>query len=176
MTDPGVVILGIPIPSTSAAFLAVVAVHVVAGLVCVIAGLIAILSPKRAGRHPTAGTVYYWSLTVVFSSMGLLTIARWPADNHLFELGMLSLVAGSAGRVVRRRNGSLRLHLVGMGLSYIVLLTAFYVDNGPHLPLWRSLPAYTYWLAPGAIGLLLIAGAFLRHPRLARSVPKPPVM
>ena len=23
----------------------------------------------------------------------------------------------------------------GMGLSYILLLTAFYMDNGPHLPL-----------------------------------------
>jgi hypothetical protein len=25
--------------------------------------------------------------------------------------------------------------VTGMGISYILLLTAFYVDNGPHLPL-----------------------------------------
>jgi hypothetical protein len=35
----------------------------------------------------------------------------------------------------------LSVHVTAMGVSYIVLLTAFYVDNGPHLPLWRSLPA-----------------------------------
>ena len=26
-----------------------------------------------------------------------------------------------------------------MGLSYILLLTAFYVDNGKSLPLWKDL-------------------------------------
>jgi hypothetical protein len=31
-------------------------------------------------------------------------------------------------------------HVTGMAVSYILLLTGFYVDNGPNLPLWRSLP------------------------------------
>jgi hypothetical protein len=129
MTAPGVVILGIPIPSTSVAFLTVVAAHVLAGLVCVVAGAVAMLSPKRAGRHPTAGTVYYWSLTGVFVSMSILALVRWPADHQLFILGLFSLVAAAAGRLVRRRGGSLRLHLVGMGLSYILLLIAFYIGS-----------------------------------------------
>src|SRR5713226_5732494 len=33
-----------------------------------------------------------------------------------------------------------RFHIVGMGLSYVLLLTAFYVDNGKNLPLWNRLP------------------------------------
>ena len=53
------VALGIPIPSTSPTFLIVVALHVLVGLVCVIAGAVAMLSPKRSGRHPTFGTIYY---------------------------------------------------------------------------------------------------------------------
>ena len=78
LTDQGVVVGGIPIPSSSPVFLSIVAVHVAAGLTCVIAGAIAMLSGKRAGRHPSAGSVYYWSLVVVFVSMTILSNGiRW---------------------------------------------------------------------------------------------------
>jgi len=165
MTDAGVVILGIPIPSSRPAFLAIVAAHVVVGLVGVISGAVAMLSPKQAGRHPAAGSVYYWSLVLVVASMSALAIDRWPMDNHLFALGLAALAAATIGRVGRRRR-RLRLHVVGMGLSYVLLLTAFYVDNGPHLPLWQLLPKWFFWIVPFAIGLPLIARALLRHPLL----------
>jgi hypothetical protein len=103
MTDEGVVVLGIPIPSSSPVFLSIVAVHVAAGLVCTIAGIGAMLTPKRAGRHPSAGAVYYWSLLVVFVSMATLSILRWPENTHLFVLGILSFGAGTIGRMARRR-------------------------------------------------------------------------
>jgi hypothetical protein len=133
MTDEGVVVLGIPIPSSSPMFLSIVAVHVAAGLTCTVAGIVAMLAPKRSGRHPSAGTVYYWSLVVVFLSMAALSILRWPANTHLFVLGVLSFSAGVVGRMAKRRLGPgwLRVHMTGMGLSYILLLTAFYVGNGP---------------------------------------------
>lgn len=102
MTDQGIVILGIPIPSTSPVFLAFVAVHVVVGLACVIAGLVAMLSAKRPGRHPVAGTTYYWSLALVFASMSVLSAMRWPEDVHLFFLGVLSFAAATIGRTARR--------------------------------------------------------------------------
>lgn len=57
-------------------------------------------------------------------------------------------------------------------MSYVLLLTAFYVDNGKNLPLWRDLPPIAYWLIPAAIGIPLIAHALLRHP-LARTAPPP---
>jgi len=170
MTDQGIVVLGIPIPSTSRVFLTVVAVHVVAGLCCVVAGLVAMLSPKRVGHHPTAGTVYYWSLVAVFVSMSVLVIIRWPANIHLLVLGILSFAAATIGRAAQRRgSGSLRTHVIGMGLSYILLLTAFYVDNGPHLPLWRFLPTYAYWLGPSLIGLPILVRALMGHPLVLRS-------
>ena len=67
------VVAGIPIPSTSPVFLTVVGLHVVLGLVCVVAGAIAMLSPKRSGRHPSFGTIYYWSLAAVFVSATALS-------------------------------------------------------------------------------------------------------
>jgi hypothetical protein len=170
VSDQGIVILGIVVPSSSKIFLTIVAVHVAVGLVCVVAGAAAMVSPKRAGRHPNAGTLYYWSLLAVFLSMTALSIMRWPADTHLLVLGILSFGSGAIGRTARRGRwqGWLRIHIVGMGLSYILLLTAFYVDNGPFLPLWRSLPAVAYWLGPSMVGLPILVRTLLKHPLTVR--------
>jgi hypothetical protein len=54
-----------------------------------------------------------------------------------------------------------------MSASYVLLLTAFYVDNGKHLPVWRSLPYLAYWLVPSAVGLPLIARALAHYHGLA---------
>jgi hypothetical protein len=58
MTGTSITVAWIEIPSSDPAFLAVVAVHVLFGLACTIAGIIAMLSPKRSGRHPWLGTIY----------------------------------------------------------------------------------------------------------------------
>jgi hypothetical protein len=67
-----------------------------------------------------------------------------------------------------------KLHIVGMGTSYVLMLTAFYVDNGKMLPIWKELPPIAYWLLPGAVGIPLIARALLGHP-LARNPSQPAV-
>lgn len=166
---------GIVVPCDSATFLAVLAIHIPFGITCVIAGAVAMLSRKEHGRHPTFGTIYYWSLLVVFVSASMMATLRWADDYYLFILGTLSFAAASFGRMARRRRwpGWVRLHISGMGLSYILLLTAFYVDNGKFLPLWKELPAITYWILPSAVGLPLIVNALLHHPLVTRkgSVP-----
>src|SRR5579859_1770012 len=53
-------------------------------------------------------------------------------------------------------------HIAGMGTAYVAMLTAFYVDNGPHLPLWDHLPVLAFWLLPSAIGAPVIVRAILR--------------
>jgi len=166
MTDGGVVVLGIPIPSSSPLFLSIVAVHVAAGIACALAGIVAMLAPKRGGRHPSAGAVYFWSLVVVSVSMAALSVLRWPANTHLFILGLVSFGAGCVGRTAKRHRwaGGLPVHVTAMGISYIVLLTAFYVDNGPHLPIWRSFPAWVHWLFPSMVGLPILIWALTRHP------------
>jgi len=160
------VVLGIPVPSTDPVFLVIVGIHVLLGLAAVITGAVAMLSNKRRGRHSTFGTIYFRSLLGVFVTMSALSFMRWTADYHLFLLGTLSFAAAKAGRAAVR--GGWRrwpqLHLTGMGASYILMLTAFYVDNGPNLPLWRELPYLAFWVLPGAIGTPLILYALYRHP------------
>ena len=77
-------------------------------------------------------------------------------------IGPLAVVAiaaiafslGLYGYLARRRHRP-RV-AIGMGGSYIALLTGFYVDNGPFLPLWDQLPHITYWLLPSIVGVPLI--------------------
>jgi len=57
---------------------------------------------------------------------------------------------------------------MGMGTSYTLLLTAFYVDNGRNLPLWRELPMIAFWLLPSAVGIPIMAYVLLRHPVIRR--------
>ena len=117
-----------------------------------------------------AGSVYYWALACVFVTMSVLSSSRWDEDYHLFTLGALSFVSATIGRMARRRRWPswARVHLTGMGASYILLITAFYVDNGPNLPLWRELPEIAFWILPTLVGAPILLNAFFRHP-LARS-------
>ena len=91
---------------------------------------------------------------------------RWSEDYHLFILGLLSFSAAWVGRAARLRRWPrlLKLHITGLGTSYVLLLTAFYVDNGPNLPGWNVLPPIAFWLLPAAIGTPLILRALFRHP------------
>jgi hypothetical protein len=167
----GVTIGGIPIPSREPLFLATIAVHVAAGVVATVAGAVAMLSHKAAGPHPRSGTVYFWALVVVCTTMGTLAVARWPADNHLAALGILAFTSAFVGRRARRHDWPRwpLLHIAGMGASYVFLLTAFYVDNGPHLPGWRRLPAEVFWFLPAAVGLPSIIHAVRKYRAGGRS-------
>lgn len=165
--DDGVTRLGgLEISSTNPLFLTTVFIHVLIGMAAVVSGAIAMLSTKRAGRHPTAGTFYFWCLAALTTTATALAIVRWTEDYHLFILGALAFLAAFTGRRAHRERwrGWVRYHLLGMGLSYVFMLTAFYVDNGKSLPLWNRLPPIAYWLLPAAVGLPLILRALLRHP------------
>lgn len=169
MSDRTTSLAGIQIPSTDPTFLFVVGLHILLGLACTVAGAVAMLSQKRAGRHPRYGTIYFWCLTGVFLTATALAAVRWTENYHLFILGLLSFAAAYLGRQARRQRWPnwVRLHIAGMGVSYILLLTAFCVDNGHQLPIWKDLPHLTYWLLPAAVGIPLIVRALLWHP-LAR--------
>lgn len=169
MSGDTTIVFGVPVPSVDPTFLAVVRFHILVGIACVGAGLIAMLSLKRRGRHSTFGSLYYWTLAVLVVSATGLSVVRWAENYHLFFLGALSLLAATVGRTALRRRWRnwVRLHISGMGLSYILMLTAFYVDNGKNLPLWRELPQWAFWVLPAMLGLPIILHTLLRHP-LAR--------
>jgi uncharacterized membrane protein len=158
-------IAGIIIPSVAPEFLIVVAAHVLVALAAILAGAAAMLAEKGPGRHHSFGTIYYWSLAAAFVSALTLVAMRWRETYPLAILGALAFAAATIGRAARR--GSWRawipLHIGGMGCSYILMLTAFYVDNGRNLPLWRELPAIAYWLLPALIGGPLTLLAIVRR-------------
>lgn len=163
-------VLGIEIPSTSSLFLAIVGLHVVRGLTAVIVGAVAMLSEKGAAHRVRPDLLYYWCLAALFASASVLALMRWTEDYHLFVLGALVFAAATFGRSAAKRKWRdwPRLHIAGMGSSYIVMLTAFYVDNGKSLPIWRDLHPIAYWTVPAIVGAPIMIWALLRHP-VARS-------
>jgi hypothetical protein len=102
--------------------------------------------------------------------MSALAFTRWQEDYDLFILGALSFSAASLSRTILRYRWSQwpRLHLALMGASYVLMITAFYVDNGRNLPLWRELPQIAFWLLPTLVGTPVILYALRSHPVVLR--------
>jgi hypothetical protein len=156
-------ILGDQVGSTAPLFLAFLAVHVIAGLAAVISGAVAALSRKGSPRHIRAGRWFYRAITVVFATATALAIMRWRQDYYLFIIGAIAFTAATIGRQHRRRHrpGDTG-HILGMGTGYTAMLTAFYVDNGPHLPLLDHLPPEVFWVVPAAVAAPLMTRAIRR--------------
>jgi hypothetical protein len=157
-------IFGLPIPDAGPIFATALVLHILSGLTAVIVGALAATARKRPGRHPRAGRVYLWALAGIFATATIMAAIRWHEDAHVFAIAVIAFSLGLYGYRARRRHrpGWPPHHAIGMGGSYIALLTGFYVDNGPFLPLWDRLPHITYWLLPSLVGAPLIWLA-LRH-------------
>jgi len=158
-------VFGLPIPDEGALFDVALALHILAGLTCVVTGALAVTAPKRPGRHTRSGGVFLWSLAVVFASSTTMAGLRFAQDWHLLVIGTVAFGAGCLGYLARRRRrpGWLRVHVPAMGGAYIALFTGFYVDNGPHLPLWDRLRGLAYWLLPSLVGAPLVLRALARR-------------
>lgn len=156
---------GIGIHFESSAFFPIVGVHILAGLVCVVTGIMSMASRKRAGLHPRCGTIYHRGLAVLVVSGGFLAAAHWTDDRVLLVLGLISFGASSLGRAARRLHWRawIRTHIISMGCSFIVMLTAFCVGEGESLPGLSRLPRGTYWFLPALVGTPLIIRALVRH-------------
>jgi hypothetical protein len=128
------------------------------------------LEYDASNRPGDLGRMYYRALAVVFGSSVVLGVIRWPHDTHLIVLGAVAFVCGVVGVRARRRKptSALEAHIVAMGTSFVALLTAFYVDNGPQLPLWNRLPPIAFWILPTLIGAPIIAIAMWRHRKVRR--------
>jgi hypothetical protein len=165
-------IFGDQVGATAPVFLTFLAVHVLAGLTAVVTGAVAALARKGSPPHIRAGRWYYRAITVVSATATVLAAMRWRQDYYLFLIGAVAFTAATIGYQHRRRHrpGDTG-HIIGMGTGYVAMLTAFYVDNGPHLPLWDRLPTLTFWLLPSAIGAPIITRAVIRA-RARRAQPR----
>jgi hypothetical protein len=156
---------GIEVPDSRPLFLAALAVHVLAGLISVVAGARAALARKRPGWHPLAGRIYLGGLAAIFTTATIMAILRWRQDRHLFVIAVIAFGLAGAGFLARRRRrpGWLARHGAAMGGSYIALLTGFYVDNGPQLPPIDRLPHVAYWAVPIGVGVPVTVTALIRN-------------
>lgn len=152
-------------------------VHAWAGLATGVTGIMTFRAPKRRESHPRWGRRYLWAYTLVFLTATILSVQRWSVDAYLFLLattGYSFTLGGYAARRFRQKPWMARVlgkqwvvvHIVGMIGSYIVLWTAFYVDNAHLIPLLDQLPLLTFWVLPTMIGLPFIILS------LSRFVPK----
>jgi hypothetical protein len=156
----------IEIPSDHPVFLTLIAIHVLAGLICVVSGIFAMLSKKQRGLHTKAGKTYWGFLWVVFITATIVAIVRWEHDYHLFILGVASFFSAYTARkaVLKKWKKWSIIHISGMALSYILLIIAFYVDNGRFLPFWKDInPAY-YWAFPLVVGVPLTCWSLFTNP------------
>jgi hypothetical protein len=150
---PPLDVLGLEIPRAGLAFYAVLVVHSVAGMLAVVTGALAALSRKGGRLHVRAGALYWAAICAVFGTAVVLAAMRWREDYHLVLIGGVSFAGACVGRLLRTRHlAGHAPHILGMSVSFVAMLTAFYVDNGPHLPLWNRLPHLAYWVLPAAIG------------------------
>ncbi len=142
-------------------------VHALAGLTTGVTGVVAFRAPKRRGRHHRWGTYYLWAYTVVFITATILSAQRWSTDAYLFFLALTGYgfaLASYGARRFRREPWLMRLlgkqwvvaHIIGVIGSYIVLWTAFYVDNAHLIPGLNQLPPLTFWVLPTVIGIPFI--------------------
>jgi len=124
------------------------------------------VAQKGARQSLDAGDDLFWYLLALAMSATFLSAMRWGENYHLFVLGISSFACAWFGRSALRQRWPYwaRLHITGMGVSYVLMLIAFYVDNGKQLPLWKELPHFTYWLVPLLVGIPLIVRALLWHP------------
>jgi hypothetical protein len=91
------VVAGIDIPSTDPVFLTVVGGHVLLGLACTVTGAVAMLSQKRAGRHPRYGTIYFWCLAGAFLAASGLAAVRWAPRLPLVYPWSIVVCGGLSG-------------------------------------------------------------------------------
>jgi hypothetical protein len=148
-------------------------VHALAGLTTGITGVLTFVAPKRPGRHHRWGKRYLWAYTVVFLTATILSVQHWPADAYLFGLATLGYSLALGGYSARRFRQTPLLrrllgeyweiaHLSGMIGSYVVLWTAFYVDNAHLFPGFNRLPTITFWVAPTLIAIPFLVVSIAR--------------
>ena len=104
------------------------------------------------------------------STAAVMATIRWQHNRHLLAVATVAAALAVTGWMVRRRRPRrwLAWHGTAMAGSYIALLTGFYVDNGPQLPVWDRLPPLAFWFLPATVGLPVTWWALRRDHAVGR--------
>ncbi len=159
-------LFGIPVPSTDPVFLGFVIIHIAMGILAVVIGVCAMLSDKTGKLHWKFGRYYFWLMTASFVTIIILSVMRWPHNIHLLTIGVLAFGCAYVGRRLIKTSIKRwsRWHTILMSMSYVFLLTGFYVDNGKNLPFWNLFPQWSFYFFPSVIGIPIIIRVLKTHP------------
>lgn len=132
--------------------------HIISGIICLLAGLLAAFSKKRRGRHTVLGELYHGSYVVVFVTALITSVMHWQESSYLFFIALFSYSLALFGYMARKRRvrNWLPKHIGGMLGSYIGIVTAVIVVNIPAVPVVNEWPALAFWLLPTVIGTPII--------------------
>jgi hypothetical protein len=129
-------------------------VHILAGLTAGITGVVMFSLPKRRGSHQRWETSYVWAYSVVFLAvLGYGLALNGYAARRFGQEARVGDTLAKQWVVV---------HIVGMIGSYVVLWTAFFVDNAHKIPGLNQLPPLTFWVLPSLIGLSFLVVSLSR--------------
>jgi hypothetical protein len=130
--------------------------HILAGSLGLLVGPLAMLAPKRRGRHPLLGRAYQAATAVLCLTAFGLVLYR-PGLWWLAVIAAATWAAALGGWWAARRRfpGWTVWHLNLMCSSYISFVTAFLVVN-------LGLASPIAWIAPTVLGTPLIARANAR--------------
>jgi hypothetical protein len=105
----------------------------------------------------------------------VLASLDWAHRWHLVVLGAVAAGLAAVGFLGARGRwpGWRAAHIAGMSGAFVMALTAFYVDNGPRLPVWNLLPPIAFWFLPSVVGVPLLVRALRRHVTWGAVQPKP---
>jgi hypothetical protein len=140
-------------------FRAVLALHILAGGVGLVLGPIAMLAPKRPGRHTRVGEAYHWVVLGVCLTAALLATLDWARIWWFLPIAVGSYLFAAVGYAAAKRRGPrwLRVHIAGQGGSYIAMVTALLVVNWRLLTGEDGVRSPWAWALPTVVGTPVIA-------------------
>lgn len=151
-------------------FTSMLMLHIAAGSVCLLVGIIAFSAKKEKGSHTISGEVYHASFILLVSTAVVMALFRWEESAALFYVAIFSYSLALTGYMAKKRRWKnwVSLHIRGMLGSYIGVVTAVLITNGQDIPLLNLLPEWLLWILPTIIGTPIILYVVKRFRRLKK--------
>lgn len=137
----------------------ILALHIVAGVLGLVLGPIAMQAAKRPGRHTRVGEAYHWVMLTVCLSAATLAVLDWSRLWWFLPIAAGSYAFALVGYLAAKRRwpGWLSTHISGQGGSYIAMVTAVLVVNWSSLTGTRGFASPWPWILPTLVGSPIIA-------------------
>lgn len=136
----------------------ILVVHIAFGAAGLVLGPIAMLAPKRRGRHTVTGEAYHWVVLGVCVTAAALAVLDWSRNWWFLPIAVGSYAFALLGYVTakRRRGSWLISHVTGQGGSYIAMVTALLVVNWSLVTGTPGRAAFWPWFLPAIVGTTIL--------------------